>query len=134
MSIRAVADTHALIWYIYDDPRLSETARSTMEAIELSGNHIAAPSISLVEMVYLIEKARIPAESLGKTIALFKRANPFLVEVALGHPIVETMRLVDRQQVPDMPDRIITATALHLGVPVISRDGKIRLSTVATIW
>ena len=33
-----------------------------------------------------------------------------------------------------MPDRIIAATALHLGVPVISRDGKIRASTVATIW
>ena len=41
---------------------------------------------------------------------------------------------VERDQVPDMPDRIIAATALTLGVPVISRDSKIRLSSVATIW
>jgi PIN domain nuclease of toxin-antitoxin system len=33
-----------------------------------------------------------------------------------------------------MPDRIIAATALSLGVPVISRDGKIRTSAVETIW
>jgi predicted nucleic acid-binding protein len=29
---------------------------------------------------------------------------------------------------------IIAATALHLGVPVISRDSKIKLSTVNNIW
>ena len=34
----------------------------------------------------------------------------------------------------DMPDRIIAATALTLGVPVISRDSKIQLSSVSTIW
>jgi len=33
-----------------------------------------------------------------------------------------------------MPDRIIATTALHLGVPLISRDGRIRLSSVPTIW
>lgn len=44
------------------------------------------------------------------------------------------MRSVDRRQVPDLPDRVIAATALHLSVPLISRDGKIRASGVATIW
>ena len=33
-----------------------------------------------------------------------------------------------------MPDRIIAATALHLGLPLISRDRKIQLSSVNTIW
>jgi predicted nucleic acid-binding protein len=33
-----------------------------------------------------------------------------------------------------MPDRIIAATALHLGLPLISRDRKIQLSSVPTIW
>jgi predicted nucleic acid-binding protein len=32
-----------------------------------------------------------------------------------------------------MPDRIIAATALHLGLPLISRDRKIQLSGVNTI-
>jgi len=34
----------------------------------------------------------------------------------------------------DFPDRIIVATALHLGLPLISRDRKIQLSDVNTIW
>jgi PIN domain nuclease of toxin-antitoxin system len=44
------------------------------------------------------------------------------------------MRTVSRSEVPDLPDRIIAATAVHLGVPAISRDGKIRTSSVDTIW
>jgi predicted nucleic acid-binding protein len=33
-----------------------------------------------------------------------------------------------------MPDRIIAATALRLGLPLISRDHRIQLSEVSTIW
>jgi len=47
---------------------------------------------------------------------------------------VDAVRRVSRDEVPDMPDRIGGATALHLGVPVISRDSKIRVSSLATIW
>ncbi len=32
------------------------------------------------------------------------------------------------------PDRIIAATALYLGVPLVSRDRKILLSQVQTVW
>jgi len=41
---------------------------------------------------------------------------------------------VPRAEVPDMPDRIIAATALHLGLPLISRDRKIQLAGLQTIW
>jgi PIN domain nuclease of toxin-antitoxin system len=34
----------------------------------------------------------------------------------------------------DMPDRIVAATAIHLGVPVLSRDSRIRGSMVQTVW
>jgi predicted nucleic acid-binding protein len=44
------------------------------------------------------------------------------------------MRLVARADVPDMPDRIVAATAVYFGVPVISRDARIRASNVRTIW
>ena len=44
------------------------------------------------------------------------------------------MTHVPRSDIPDLPDRIIAASAVHLGVPVISRDGKIRASQLRTIW
>ena len=40
----------------------------------------------------------------------------------------------NRAQVPDMPDRIIAATALSLGLPLVTRDGRIRDSGIRTIW
>jgi predicted nucleic acid-binding protein len=44
------------------------------------------------------------------------------------------MRRIARSDVPDMPDRIIAATALYLAIPIISRDRKIRASDLTTIW
>ncbi|MBI3923628.1 MAG: hypothetical protein HY318_19570 [Armatimonadetes bacterium] len=41
---------------------------------------------------------------------------------------------VPRSEVPDMPDRIIAATAVCLGLALISKDRKIQLSGVKTIW
>jgi predicted nucleic acid-binding protein len=48
--------------------------------------------------------------------------------------VAQAMTRVARTEVPDLPDRIIAATALHLGIPVISRDRKIQKSTLTTVW
>ena len=57
-----------------------------------------------------------------------------LVEIPFDRNIALTLRQVDRSQIPDLPDRIIAATALYLNVPVISRDRRIQLSSIDTIW
>ena len=44
------------------------------------------------------------------------------------------MRQVARAEVPDMPDRMIAATALYLDVPVISRDSRILAASLKTVW
>jgi predicted nucleic acid-binding protein len=44
------------------------------------------------------------------------------------------MTEVARHELPDLPDRIIGATALFYNVPVLSRDGRIRASSIQTIW
>jgi PIN domain nuclease of toxin-antitoxin system len=54
--------------------------------------------------------------------------------VPLTGAIVDVMRQVPRADVPDLPDRVVAATALHFEVPVISRDGRIRASAIPTIW
>jgi PIN domain nuclease of toxin-antitoxin system len=48
--------------------------------------------------------------------------------------VADALELVSRNEVPDLPDRIVTATAVALRVPLISRDRKIRASQVQTIW
>jgi predicted nucleic acid-binding protein len=44
------------------------------------------------------------------------------------------MTEISREAIPDLPDRIIAATALFYGVAVLSRDGRIRMSGIQTIW
>ena len=54
--------------------------------------------------------------------------------VPFDETVAGYLHQVGRDQVPDMPDRIIAATALTLGAPLISRDRKIQVSSVTTIW
>lgn len=132
--IRAVADTHAIIWYLFDIPHLSARASSIFSEAEETGDQIAVSSISFVEIVYLVEKERIPAATFERLADELQRANAVLVEISLYLPISQAMASVERASIPDMPDRIIAATALHLGVPLISRDWRIQLSEVETVW
>ncbi|MCK4472686.1 MAG: type II toxin-antitoxin system VapC family toxin [Anaerolineae bacterium] len=128
-----IADTHAVIWYLLDSPRLSAQALAQFEACRTDGVRVGVASISIVEIVYLVDKGRIPVE----TIPLLEESleqRPLLEIVPLTQSIALAVRQVPREQVPDLPDRVIAATALYLGVPLISRDRKIRLSDVTTIW
>jgi len=132
--LRAVADTHAIIWYIFADIRLSATARETIEQAAAAGDQIAFSSITLAEIVYLSEKGRLAPETLDRLLQAVDEEQAVLLEVPFNRSIARALTKVQRSQVPDMPDRIIAATALHLGVPLISRDRKIRLAGLETIW
>ena len=132
--IRAIADTHAVLWYLYNDPRLSITAGAVMDATVKAGDEIAISSISLVEIAYLIEKNRIPLDAFDRIIAELNMPGSNLQEINLNQHVADSLRQVARPQVPEMADRVIAATALLFGVPVISRDSKITASSIATIW
>lgn len=63
--ITAIADTHAAIWYLFSDPQLGSAASAFIDAAIANGDHIGVSAISLAEMVYLIEKRRIPSSALN---------------------------------------------------------------------
>ncbi len=68
MRYAIVADTHATIWYLLDDPRLSQSARRAMEDAAQSGSPIYVPSITFVEIVYLVEKGRFDAALISRLL------------------------------------------------------------------
>ncbi len=132
--ISAVADTHTAVWYLFDNPRLSAGARQAIEEAFRAGDQIGVSSISLVEMVYLAEKGRIPTTAVQDLVrGLFDPEYP-LHELPVDASVAQQMASISRDEVPDMPDRIIAATGLRYGVPVISRDRNIRASRIQTIW
>ena len=62
----AVCDTHALLWYLYGDSRLSSRSAEFFRSPVESGNRIGFSTISLVEIIFLQEKDRIPAGALTR--------------------------------------------------------------------
>jgi len=59
--IAAIADTHTAIWYLFSDPRLGKRASAFIDDTIAKGDYVGVSAISIAEMVYLIEKGRIPA-------------------------------------------------------------------------
>lgn len=129
-----VADTHALIWYLEDSPRLGREASKVFDACDRGETVIYIPTICLVEMLYLQEKGRIAADLKALLEAHLRSAGSRLVVVNLTADVVDVMERIPRDVVPDMPDRIIAATALYLGLPLLTRDNRIQLSGVKVVW
>jgi PIN domain nuclease of toxin-antitoxin system len=132
--IACVADTHAALWYLFGDSRLSKSAKAFIDRAASVRRKVALSVISLAEIVYLIEKNRLPASAYDDLKSALANPEHILEEIPFTADVVEAMRRVSRDAVPDMPDRIVAATAVYFGVPVISRDGRIRASNVQTIW
>jgi PIN domain nuclease of toxin-antitoxin system len=76
----------------------------------------------------------LPAIARKRLIQAFDEPSTSCRLAPLDRAVADTLELVDRNEVPDMPDRVIAATAATLKVPLISRDRKIRSSKIETLW
>ena len=84
---------------------------------------------------YLVEKNRIPRSSLEQVLQLIDDPLVNLVVVPLDTPVARSFTQIPREIVPEMGDRIIAATSLYHGLPLVTKDHKIRnLSNIQTIW
>ena len=129
-----VVDTHAAVWYLLNSSRLSSVAQRAMDDAADAGDTVYLSAVSLVEIVYLVEKGRLPAVVIERlTAALSDRDAGFTV-APLDERVAWAVQRVSRDTVPDMPDRIIAATALSLGLPLATRDSAISNAGITTIW
>jgi PIN domain nuclease of toxin-antitoxin system len=129
-----VVDTHTIVWYLSADGRLSTNAAEALDSATSAGDAIHVPAICLVELTYLAEKGRLPLAARDRLIrALDDPATPCVL-APLDRTVADALELVSRLEVPDLPDRVMAATAVALRSPLISRDRKIQASQVHTIW
>ena len=129
-----MADTHTALWHLFDDPRLSRAACAIIRDAAEARHKIAISSISLAEIVYLVEKGRLPLEAYEELSQAVADTEHVFTEAVFTAAIVQSMRQVPRTEVPDMPDRMIAATAVYFDVPVVSRDRRILSASLKTVW
>jgi PIN domain nuclease of toxin-antitoxin system len=134
--VSVVADTHALHWFVTGAEQLSARAREALEAAEadLAGG-IYVSVASRLDLHYLVAAGRM-----DRTLA--SRMWSVVHDPDLNiHPLPITAEIVERfgdaalASLRDPWDRLIVATTLVLGIPLVSADRVIaRVAGVDVVW
>lgn len=129
-----VADTHAFMWYVQNDSRLSTAAGDVMDAAVAADDPIFVSAATAVELRYLADKGTLSQDEYRWYLMTLETLAA--TEVApVDLDVARAVELVPRNDVPDPFDRMIAATAVALGVPLVTADRRLRkLDAVDTIW
>lgn len=126
-----VVDTHALIWYLLGDTKLSQRALALFQAAESGETRLIVPAIVLAELYFANEKHKwfadyriVYEDIVSKDIFRFLPLN--------HHDVLD---FEQDSPVPEMHDRMIVGVARRLNAPLITSDPLIvRADIVRVEW
>jgi len=118
-----VADTHAAVWYLLNAKSLSFNAQRAMDEAVAAGDAVYVSSISLVEVVYLVEKGKLPTVVLDRLTNALSQPDSGFVIAPLNLSVALAVLQISRE-----------TTALDLGLRLVTRDSKISKTGVETVW
>ncbi len=127
-------DTHAWLWSAVEPKRLSTGAAAAIREARVSGG-LAIASISLWELAWLIAHGRVQVPgSVDAGLAELVEASRVVVKEIT--PTIAALATQLPHNFPGDPgDRLIAATARAEGLPLVTKDAKLRAShVVRTIW
>lgn len=134
-----LADTHSIVWFLFDPLRLSPAADAALTTAAESGK-VTISAITLVEVNYLSGKKTFPCSGFfPRLIALASDPNERIEVLPLTLQVAQAMDLVPRAEVLDMPDRVVATTAVAYKLPLVIQDTEIRDSAslralIPVIW
>jgi PIN domain nuclease of toxin-antitoxin system len=134
MTEVAVTDTHALVWYALERwGKLGRRARELYRRADAGKALIYVPAVVCVELSEVVWSGRIRLDP-GFTQwcrALLSSGHFLAADLTL-----EIVLCADGlYAVPERGDRLIAATAMHLGLPLITRDPRIaEAAGVDVVW
>jgi PIN domain nuclease of toxin-antitoxin system len=132
-SLLILLDTHVVIWLVSGDSRLSRNARVAIDEARRGDRGLAISDFTLYEVVLASRKKRIDVHISIESF-LFELEQHFEVLPITREVCVRTLSFPPNYP-KDPADRIIGATALAHGLPLLTADQAIRDSeALPTIW
>jgi len=128
--LRLLLDTHALLWFVLDDARLSSVARS---AIEASDNELYISPASFWEIAIKISLGKYKLK--GTYEAFWDHAMDGNNITTLPIEIRHTARLLEMPYHHKDPfDRLIIAQSLAEHLSIVSGDQRFDTCGVSRVW
>lgn len=134
MANKYVLDTHALIWYLEGNRKLSVRAKVI---IDDPTNDLILPVIALAEAMFIVEKGKTSIPSVASLLSDIDR-DPRIQLYTLDRTILD--KTLELQDIPEMHDRQIAATALLISEQghtcfLLTKDAILTDSeSVSTLW
>jgi predicted nucleic acid-binding protein len=126
-----LADTVAIVRHLRNHPALGREAARVFRDADAGVNRVYLSAITLMEVLYLSEAGRVNV-SLTELISVVSLSRNYAI-VPVDSEIV--LAAIGIDDVPELHDRIIVATAKHLDVPLLTGDRVIVGSShVRTVW
>jgi PIN domain nuclease of toxin-antitoxin system len=114
-------DTHALVWSVEERPRLGSRAKRAIN-IAARLNQVAVSAISPWEVALLVSKVRL---NLSTDVMVWVRdalSKPGVNLIPLEPEIAVASTRLPFETHADPADRILVATARHLGATLVTAD------------
>jgi PIN domain nuclease of toxin-antitoxin system len=119
-------DTHIVLWLNSGDERLGEATRRTIDTAWKAGGRILISSVSVWEIAILVDKGFIELDlPVNEWVERFLD-RPGLEAVALDHVTAARAYSLHHLEHRDPADRLLIASAIGLGCPLVTRDDRIR--------
>jgi PIN domain nuclease of toxin-antitoxin system len=119
--MKYLLDTHSLIWFLENNPKLSRKAKSLIENLE-NEIFVSIASWFEISIKVTIGKLELP-DSLAETMARSSEDDITTIAIKESHIIAyQKLPLMDQHRDPF--DRVIIATAISENYTIITSDPK----------
>lgn len=122
--MRALLDTHVLLWWLTDAKRLEPAHRKILQSAEPKAPLVVS-EITLWEIATLHSLSRIELRGPLRDWLESAVAPPLVQRVGISPAIAAEVSALPDSFHRDPADRILVATARVLGIPFLTRDHRI---------
>ena len=123
-------DTVAIVRHLSGNTKIGKKAAKILNSTDTSDHTLFLSTVSLMEILYLSEKHRIPI-TLKETLDSLNTSS--IYQIVNLTP--EILIVAEKVAFFELHDRLILATAKWLDVPIISSDRRFaEVEGLTTIW